>query len=733
MPRLVLQKRSEIISEYVLRRKPSITIGSAKGNDIVIPDKAVSEHHCTIARKGEGYELKDNNTVTGTRVNERTVNDKELSYGDEIGVGGYTLLYIPEEDGETQGYFLLGVYGKFEGKKYRVKDGDTYIGREKTSPRGIENDVVLAGDMTASKGHAKINCRGQQCLLTDIGSTGGVAVNGNKVGQLNDVAVAPGDEIAIGRTIFRFIKGEEDYAVPRHHNIFLLKVRKPFLFSVSLIALIAGTFLFFQGMSGVRTATSTPKKLEMDLSKTWSPYNNLVKSDSPEYDISSSPAIGDFNNDGTNDIAYLSSSGFLYAWDGKSGEQLWKPVEIYNSGKSSPALGDMNNDGILDLLAISDASILIIVDGQTGNIIRREALGGAIAELSPAVADLNGDGKLDVVACSEEGMVHFVYSPGYDQRIEKFTEFVEGPVYASPIVVSSKKLSPLAVVATNASKVYFFDGKSRSKRAIDLVEKTGKAHLIAGSPAAGDLNGDGIPDIVVQSNVPQYISAIDLNHFEVSWTYFVEPIPPAGLKHNASPVIADMNGDGMNDVAALSANGVLYALKGKTGYPTGELLWKVDVPGGGRLIASPALYDFDRDGLMEIIFGTEDGSIAVGKSVTRRKEMEILASARASNGAITSSVVIADIKGAGKVNIAFSSMLNAVQYLETNVSTFRGKKIWPMYLGSAARSGSDSAREAALPFAVRMAIGILLWIAVFGVKISRIRHKLSKRPRTAII
>ncbi|MHB9155485.1 MAG: FG-GAP-like repeat-containing protein, partial [Endomicrobiales bacterium] len=587
---------------------------------------------------------------------------------------------------------------------------------------------------TASKGHAKITCEGSNCLLMDIGSTGGVAVNGEKVGQLNEVSILNGVEIAIGRTIFRFVdSGSDDYSLPRKHGIFLLKIRQPVSFIFTLTVLALGLGLLYQGLLGVSIISGKPKKVDVDINRYWSPEENAVRASQQEYDITSSPAIGDINNDGRNEVVYINSSGFLCAWDGKKGAEVWKPVEIYNSGKSSPVLYDMNNDGFLDIIVVSDTSMLYVIDGQAGGIIRREMLGGGISELSPAVCDLNGDLQPDIVVCSEEGMVHFVYSPGFEGGMEKFTEFVEGPLYASPVVVSTKKISPMVVVCSNNSKVYFFDGSDRSKKTIDLVEKTGKAHLIAATPAVGDLDGDGMPEVVVQSNVPQYMSAINITRFEVNWTYFVEPIPPTGLKHTASPVVTDVNNDGLGDVVALSANGGVYALRGKTGYPSGELLWKMDMPEPNRMLSSPALYDFDKNGLMDIVFGSEDGSIYVLKNTPTRKEMEIMTTVKASNVPITSAVVIGDVTGDSSLDIVYSSSLNAVQMLTTNARTFKNKVIWPMYLGNPKKTGAILNKENIQPYLLMSAGGAALFILLMILKLTLKMKKISKRPRVVYV
>jgi outer membrane protein assembly factor BamB len=353
--------------------------------------------------------------------------------------------------------------------------------------------------------------------------------------------------------------------------------------------------------------------------------------------------------------------------------------------------------------------------------------------MTPLVADLTGDGKKDIVVCSEDGAVHFLYNAGYESDYDRFTEFVEGPIYSSPVLYQSKDFTPMIVVASYAGKVYFIDGKSRTKKTVDLVEKTGKAHLIAAAPAVGDINGDGVLEVVVQSNVPQYVSAIDVAKFEVMWTYFVEPTPPAGLKHSASPVITDLTGSGMGDVFIVSANGSIQGLKGKTGYPAGELLWKMILPEGKRIISSPAVYDFDKDGLNDFVIATEDGRILVVKSNTRRKEFEVMAEIRASNNSITSSPLIADLFGEGKLDIIFANSTDALQVVSTNSKSIKNISIWPMFLGSADHIGFHGLGEYKSKYRKQFLIGLIILIAFSFFKIRFMLARNAKKVKVQFL
>lgn len=735
MPRLLVKKKEEIISEYVSKKnKLKIFIGSKKGNDIIIPDKNVSEHHCTIIFENNSYTLKDQNTIMGTHINFRSVTEATLSFGDEICIGDYKILFLDDalnkQDVVVPQYYLIGVYGKFYGKKYFLKsNGDTFIGRENLSPRGIENDIVLSGDMTVSKGHAKISSVQGQYTITDVGSTGGVAINGEKLGQLNSSQLALNDEISIGRTIFRIVDYfSENYSLPVKQRLFALKIFKFLKIFLTLVILAVSVVSIGIGYTSYSLLNSQTPKLNLSLDLNWNKEIPL-RTDTSSYEISSTPIIADFDGDGTNDVAMLSSAGFLYAWSGANGEKLWKPVEIYNSGIASLVCDDINNDGVADIVAISDSSLIYIIDGQTGNIIRREVLGGVISETTPLVCDLDGDDKKDIIVTSEDGTVHFLYSPGFDSSYARYSEFIDGPIYASPVILTRKDFLPFVVIANYDSKVYFIDGKTRTKKTVNLLESSGKAHLVAGAPAIGDINGDGIDEVVVQSNVPQYVSAIDTTKFSVIWTYFVEPVPPSNVRFNASPVVADFSGDGIGDVAVISANGSVQILKGNTNYNSGEMLWKLAMPEAKRMISSPSIYDFDKDGVPEIVFGTEDGRLVVAKSNAKRKELEIMADIKASNLAITSTPLLADINGDKLIEILYTNVQDSIQVVNTNAKTIKNFTIWPMFLANSQHTSGFSDKAQREKY-IYMMLGGLILLLLFGmVKIRNSIKKSKKRVK----
>ncbi len=121
------------------------------------------------------------------------------------------------------------------------------------------------------------------------------------------------------------------------------------------------------------------------------------------------------------------------------------------------------------------------------------------------------------------------------------------------------------------------------------------------SPALGDLDGDGIQDIIICSDqgVHAYCSS--------SSDWFA-PAATAGNEFwgLATPVVADLEGDGVPEVLTISSNGQVYGWR-NDGLPivTGSQGALVSTAGSAEDMAFPCLTvaDLDQDGQNEIIAG----------------------------------------------------------------------------------------------------------------------------------
>jgi len=84
-------------SRVVSLQKPSLTIGRALTNDVVLPDDPVSAEHCRIDRQGrEEFHLIDLESTNHTWVNGQRIKSVVLRDGDQIRVGRTTFAFENE-------------------------------------------------------------------------------------------------------------------------------------------------------------------------------------------------------------------------------------------------------------------------------------------------------------------------------------------------------------------------------------------------------------------------------------------------------------------------------------------------------------------------------------------------------------------------------------------------------------------------------------------------------------
>jgi len=202
-------------------------------------------------------------------------------------------------------------------------------------------------------------------------------------------------------------------------------------------------------------------------------------------------AIGDYNNDGLSDIAITEVGGLdnvtVYRNDGTTIIRQW-------SGLRDPyfvAMGDYNNDGFTDL-AFSEytANNVTVYDKDGARIMRWRLLGGP---LGVAIGDYDNDGLNDLAIVEYNLFRVTVYKNDGTTVIKQWTGL--NLPYGTTIGDYDKDgLNDLAIVeyavAPNGNvTVYKSDGTSVIKRFTGLNCPTGVA--------IGDYNNDGLNDFAI--------------------------------------------------------------------------------------------------------------------------------------------------------------------------------------------------------------------------------------------
>jgi hypothetical protein len=127
--------------------------------------------------------------------------EPELDFGGGEDAGGRTLVQgaavryaepLQEQARATAATALLVV----DGKRLVVGSGGATIGRSR------QCDIVLT-DPNVSRRHAELRPRGGSWVLSDLGATNGVVLNGHRIGDAPEV-VRPGDRIELGTSTLTF-------------------------------------------------------------------------------------------------------------------------------------------------------------------------------------------------------------------------------------------------------------------------------------------------------------------------------------------------------------------------------------------------------------------------------------------------------------------------------------------------------------------------------------------------
>lgn len=276
-----------------------------------------------------------------------------------------------------------------------------------------------------------------------------------------------------------------------------------------------------------------------------------------------------------------------------------------------PAVGNLDDDPDLEIVAVDGGSDLVMFDIKKadGPVWRARVTGSLVS--SPVIGDINGDGKVEIVAGvydaaskGQPGMAGGVYAwdrqgtllPGWPVLIDQSFPFA--PALAD--LDRDKRLEIIISSQGSALHVLRWDG-------FDLPGwpvKPPAGLKLTSSPVVGDIDGDGLPDVIaacfgvsLQVAMNGDVSKlgglcawhadglqIDLNENAQLSGLMLEHV----LTKSAPPVLADLDGDGILDVVATTIDDMALPQTLSKAYRKNRYTISVWTPANGRM--SPNLY-----------------------------------------------------------------------------------------------------------------------------------------------
>ncbi len=315
------------------------------------------------------------------------------------------------------------------------------------------------------------------------------------------------------------------------------------------------------------------------------------------------------------------SVGHVYVLDGETGAVHFVTADAVD-GTFTPAIGDIDNDGVAEIVTATPGGAMIAFehDGtkkwekpatwQIGQLYNQDLRYSCAA----ALADLDADGDVEIIAANNL----------FDHNGDLITTLPQvAGQWGATTAADLDDDGDLEVVLGHAA--YHHDGSQYYL-----------TNLKAGYPQVADLDGDGLPEILLTT-----VNGVSLLEHDGTIVYQdLRPTgdPPGGTNWHRPATIHDFDGDGEPEFAVSSANNYTVYESDAT------IVWQAPISDLSGIAAGTA-FDFLGDGVAEAMYADEqtlyvfDGAGAPLLTVSRK------------SGTLSEYPTVADIDNDGSAEI----------------------------------------------------------------------------------
>ncbi|HEV2489558.1 MAG TPA: FG-GAP-like repeat-containing protein [Candidatus Acidoferrales bacterium] len=329
--------------------------------------------------------------------------------------------------------------------------------------------------------------------------------------------------------------------------------------------------------------------------------------------------VADFNGDKNLDLAVVNqAAGGVSIFLGNGNGTFQAGATYATTGSSSAlAAGDLNGDGILDLAVVNQqaATVSVLLGNGDGTFSPRQIL-PAVSSLSAesaVVGDFNGDGIPDLAIGEGDfnatGAGQVAVFPGQGGGI--LGTAVNSTTGGSPSAIVAADFNKdgkldVAVANGNGAAVLLGNGDGSFGAPMQVLTTSG---VPAKELVAGDVNNDGVPDLIVLSNATGDPKPIKVYLGNGDGTFSLAHQIGAGSSVPVAIAAADLNNDGKLDlVVALSPTGIEVLLGNGDGTFQSPVMYATD-----SLPSDVTIADLLGNGKLDIVVAAGKVDVYLGK------------------------------------------------------------------------------------------------------------------------